>query len=319
MEAEFDTSPHRRHSTETVTLGAWCDEFIKTKRADGAREGTLTLYDIAKRFLVAFFGEGRRLNEISKQDARRFATAIRNNELNHVRTTKLSKPMSLITARKHLSHCRSIFAAADAELDDVVGNPFVVVKLPQVPASEWERVDADIFWKLYDAAQPSWRVLLALCRMAGLRRSDALALRWYNVDFKSGVLSVRQHKTGVDCAPPICPELHDLLVSAPGKFETDSFVVPRPIYVGNIDRDFLVLCRHAKVKPFSKPLHTLRKSCIDDWAKVGYPPSVVQAWAGHKNIKTTMMYYSKVDKRDVKRATTEAFLPRNDAIRDAIG
>jgi len=80
-----------------------------------------------------------------------------------------------------------------------------------------------------------------------------------------------------------------------------------------------VVCRRAKVKPFPKPLHTFRKSCIDDWAKVGYHPSVVQAWAGHKNIKTTMMYYSKVDKRDVKRATTETFLPRNDAIRDAIG
>ncbi len=99
----------------------------------------------------------------------------------------------------------------------------------------------------------------------------------------------------------------------------DAFVVPRPICAGNIDRGFPVRCRRARVKPLAKPLHTLRKSCIDDWAKIGYPPSVVQAWAGHKNIKTTMMYYSKVDKRDVKRATTEMFLPRNDAICDAIG
>ena len=46
---------------------------------------------------------------------------------------------------------------------------------------------------------------------------------------------------------------------------------------------------------------------------------MVQVWAGHKNIKTTMTYYSKVDERDVKRATTETFLPQNNVIRDVIG
>lgn len=318
-QAEFEAKPFKRSSTGAPMLGEWCDEFIRMKRAEGVKPGTVVLYDFAKRLLIEFFGADRRLDQITKPDARRFATALRNNELDHVRDATLPK-MSLVTARKHLVNCQAIFAAADAEVEEMLGNPFVVVKLPPVGASEWQTVDAATFWKVYDVATVSWKIVLAMCRMAGLRRSDALALRWQNVDFANGVLVFRQHKTGVDCRPPICPELLKILAAIPNKFEGDSFVVPRPVCVDNISRDFPALCKRAKVAPFRKPLHTLRKSCIDDWAKAGFPPSVVQAWAGHRDIKTTMTFYSKVDERDILRARQQAFLPRekqNDAKRDA--
>ena len=41
-------------------------------------------------------------------------------------------------------------------------------------------------------------------------------------------------------------------------------------------------------------MHSLRKSCITDWAASGVAPKSVQEWAGHADIRTTMAYYAKV-------------------------
>lgn len=80
-------------------------------------------------------------------------------------------------------------------------------------------------------------------------------------------------------------------------------IVPELGRVDNLARDFRKLCEKAEVEPYADPLHSIRKRCIDDWAKSGYAPAVVQQWTGHTGIKTTMTFYSQVDARDVKRAT----------------
>ncbi len=57
---------------------------------------------------------------------------------------------------------------------------------------------------------------------------------------------------------------------------------------------------------YHKPLHTLRKSCITDWAGQ-YPMHVVKEWAGHANIATTQQFYLKVQDSDYERAATSSF------------
>ena len=133
------------------------------------------------------------------------------------------------------------------------------------------------------------------------------------------MIPFRQYKTKIECAPPICPELREILLKAPKTLRLDGYVVPRPIYVENLGRDFRVLCKRAGTEPYDKPLHTLRKSCIDDWARAGYPPKVVQLWAGHRDIKTTLTFYTRVDERDVQRAARESLFGKSDATDDATG
>ena len=69
----------------------------------------------------------------------------------------------------------------------------------------------------------------------------------------------------------------------------------------NVWRDFQVLAKRAKVKPYSKPLHSLRKSCITDWA-AKFPAHVVKEWAGHADIRTTLKYYLKVSESEYDKA-----------------
>ena len=74
----------------------------------------------------------------------------------------------------------------------------------------------------------------------------------------------------------------------------------------NTLRTFHADVRRAGITPNgSLSIHTLRKSCVLNWAKVSRNPKVTQALAGHADIKTTMRYYSLVDD-DQRSASVDA-------------
>ncbi len=52
---------------------------------------------------------------------------------------------------------------------------------------------------------------------------------------------------------------------------------------------------------YAKPLHTLRKNCITDWA-THFPAHVVKQWAGHSSLDTTDRYYLQVSEAEYERA-----------------
>lgn len=64
--------------------------------------------------------------------------------------------------------------------------------------------------------------------------------------------------------------------------------------------------KRSGVEVYSKPLHTLRKSCLTDWAGK-FPIHCVQEWAGHASITTTQTYYLKVQDHDYEKAAASSF------------
>ena len=67
----------------------------------------------------------------------------------------------------------------------------------------------------------------------------------------------------------------------------------------NTNRTLRSHLRHADINP-DRPLsiHTLRKSCIKNWAKVNRDPNVTRELSGHASLKTTMEYYNQVTTED---------------------
>ena len=61
------------------------------------------------------------------------------------------------------------------------------------------------------------------------------------------------------------------------------------LYGGNLSKNVRAAVVRSGVEVYAKPLHTLRKSCITDWAG-SYPMHVVKEWAGHADIATTLRY-----------------------------
>ena len=154
-------------------------------------------------------------------------------------------------------------------------------------------------------------MLLALTRYAGLRRGEAMNLRWSQIDWQRRRLTVIarddwQPKDRDARVVPLVPELYDILLDAFDVAEPGEELVIRrgSVKVKNASRDFTALCRRAGVTRYAKPFHTLRKTCLTDWA-MRFPAHVVAAWAGHASIEMTREYYLQVSEAEYERAASQ--------------
>ena len=143
------------------------------------------------------FGADRRLDLISKFDIEQFRLKMADGSLAKALIRGRRAKLATSTVDKYMRNVRTIFTAAfDDEL--IPRNPTRKLHLAPTPASEWQKVSAEEFWKLYNAAEGGMKALLAICRLAALRYSDAMALKWSNVRFDEGVLVFRPGKVERD-------------------------------------------------------------------------------------------------------------------------
>jgi len=309
---ELEAQPGRRDVTRSPELGPFIDGYLTARKGE-LKPGTLELHEQTGRYLVGFFGEKRRLDTITRADARAFKTALGDGELAHVNKRRYKKPPAPTTVDRHIRESRTIFGIAVAD-DLLTADPFDKLGSGKYVEKEWHYVNGDEFGKLMTACGPAWKLLLGLCRWAGLRAEEASELPWRMVDLQRGRIAIIarndwEPKDGDARTLPISPELYDLLLDARDREPHGEMVIPRgSIAVSNIWRDFGPLCKRAGTQRYSKPMHSLRKSCITDWAAV-HPAHVVQAWAGHSDYRTTTRYYLKVSEGDYDRATGPAQKP----------
>jgi integrase len=165
-------------------------------------------------------------------------------------------------------------------------------------------------------------MLLTLALATGMREGELLALRWSDVDFQSGVLSVRrtvQHITHygfVENEPKTAKGrrkivLPQFVVEALTRHHVDQ--LKKRLEVGEVwnSRDlvfpavkggfqFASVLRghfHKLLKEVGLPdvrFHDLRHSAATLLLSMGVPPKVVQELLGHSNISITMNIYSHV-------------------------
>lgn len=147
-----------------------------------------------------------------------------------------------------------------------------------------------------------WRAIVALSRFAGLRcPSEIVALRWGDVDWEHGRLTVRSPKTAghdghavrvVPIAPELRPILQDLFDRAEPGTEA---VVPRLRDPGvNLRTHFERIIAKAGVTPWPRLFHNMRASCACDWAEK-FPGHVVAGWLGHSPLISARHYLQTRD------------------------
>jgi len=301
-ETELALNPGRLTAGKTPTLGEYVDAYLRARRSELA-PGTLAIHETTSRYLLAHFGEGRRLDAIGRADARGFKTALAGNELARVQQHGKKRDLSAATVHMHLRNARTIFEQATRD-DLIPFNPFHRLAGAAPPPKEWHYIGMDEFATLVEWAPRRFRELLALTRLAGLRRGEALHLRWGDIDWERGRLTVIasgdwRPKDREPRTVPVCALLADVLSAAFSRADdgAEYVITPGTVNVSSVSRDFTALCRRAGVKRYGKPLHTLRKSCLTDWARA-FPMHVVSAWAGHASITTTQEFYLQVGERD---------------------
>jgi len=257
----------------------------------GRAEGTVYLYGLTGRLLCERFGPGARLDSIRPDQARAW------------RSELLAAGKADSTVRRHMKEAKAIFAQAVAD-GRLARNPFAALpsSAPAPADKDWLYLDCPQFAAVLDACpNAGWRLLLALCRWAGLRRNEALALRWEDVDLTGRTLTAnattRQATTKKRRRQvPIRPELHDLLFAA----WMDGAPAGRIVEgVSDLHRRLGRIAQAAGLTAWDDPFQSLRRAAERDFLAGGAKLPAVAEWMGHSP-QVALRHYLRAEAEDAR-------------------
>ena len=135
-----------------------------------------------------------------------------------------------------------------------------------------------------------YKYFYTFCLYTGCRRSEALSLKWEDVNFSAKTIHIHGTKTATsDKVIPLFPDCEKLLQSLPKK---DKKIFHH--YPNRVTRDFKKYCPTHK-------LHDLRHTFATRCLECGINIKVVQKWLGHSRLDTTASIYTHVQEDFVQR------------------
>lgn len=243
------------------------------------------------------------------------------------------------------STLRQVYNVLRLALDDAVregltaSNVCEKVPRPKAGTREARFLSTAEVAKLIEAAQGTrYQPVLALIALTGMRRGEALALKWSDIDFEERTLSIRGTLARVDGALtvsepktersrrvlPLSPAVSRLLeahrrsqrverMRAANIWTETGHVFTtetgRPVDPRNVFRALQVAAKKVKIEGIG--LHTLRHSAATAMLENGVNLKAVSAFLGHSSIAITGDIYGHV--------TDDASRAAANALADAIG
>jgi integrase len=192
------------------------------------------------------------------------------------------------SAAKELRTLKAILAKA-VEWGEIEKNPAEYVEAPKSLESEpihwYTRAELAKLFKCRHGA--TWRLLAN----TGLRRTEAMQLKWERVDLKAGQISVvstqeARTKSGRWRQVPLSSGARAALLMLRRRSKASVYVLPR-ITSESLSRAFL---KDAARLGLAGSLHSLRHTYGAHLVMAGVPLRTVQVLMGHASFKTTERY-----------------------------
>lgn len=292
--------PHCILRDEVPTLEAFTARYLANRT--GIAEGTRSLHEQTIRYLIGGFGAAVRIDSIDRAGAADWRAKLARGELAHLNRRKQNqKAPAEPTVCVHVRNAKAIFETALVE-DLLPFNPFDRLRATApTPPKTWATVTDEQVEALITAGETMqpWPLLLGLCYYAGMRRNEALSLRWVDVDFEKNRIHVRPATIDTKHKPRetmMEPRLRELLTAAYlGAEGGDHCIPPAAFDLNGYHRQAAILWARAGLELWKKPLHTLRKARATAW-RSKYPEHVVDAWLGH-GPEVARAHYVRVDER----------------------
>lgn len=277
-----------RKGASMVTLGELLERF---QSAATVKPATKAAYKQTTDSLRAHLGKSKPVASITPADADGWRKAIADSGL------------ATATVAKRVRVARAVFKRA-VRWGLIASSPFADLRAgSQSNPDRAFYVNAESIRAILEACPDAeWRAIVALSRFAGLRcPSEIVALRWGDVNWERGRLTVRSPKTAgheghavrvVPIAPELRPILQDLFDHAEPGSEA---VVPRLRDARmNLRTTFGKIIARAGVKPWPRLFHNMRASCATDWVE-RFPNHVVAGWLGHSPLIASTHYLQTRD------------------------
>lgn len=159
----------------------------------------------------------------------------------------------------------------------------------------------------------AWRnsALIAVLGLGALRRSEAAALTWRDVDFENGVITVRHGKGDKAREVPLAGDLAldalrqwQMCLASEREYifcpilKGDKIGADKPISGSDVYR---IVRATAALSGVEFAPHDLRRTFITEALATGTPLATVQAAAGHARGETTLRYAQAVDARRARK------------------
>jgi integrase len=290
------------------SLGAFLAAYLEQRRGDSKPATAVTIRTVVTD-LTGHFHDSTDLRAVTVERAEAFKK--------HYQDRKLAPA----TIYRRLKMAKMLFGHA-VKLGYIEANPFdAVTSKNHNPPERRHYVTPTDTRRLLDAANPTWRTIIALSRFGGLRcPSEVLTLRWENVNLAAGRMVVQSPKTEhlegrAERVVPVFAALRPFLeeaweLAAPG----DVYVVGGPQGDGyrrashgpngwvnaNLRTTFEKLIRRAGLSVWPKVFHNLRASCETD-LMANHPIHVVTAWIGNTP-KIALGHYLQTLDADFEKA-----------------
>jgi integrase len=295
--------PPRDHITP-VTVGELLTRF---DAAAVVKPSTRAAYKQTTDSLRRHLGADMPLADVTAAHADRWRKAIaergKRENRTHAGADDEDRALAPATVAKRVHIAKSIFKRA-VRWGLMPSSPFAELRAgSQSNPDRSYYVTREAIGAILDACSDhEWRAIVSLSRFGGLRcPSELVALRWSDVNWQRGRLTVRSPKTArheghAVRVVPIAPELREVLQSLFDPAITGSeSVIPRlrdPRM--NLRTTFRKIIAKAGVQPWPRLFQNMRASCATDWSE-RFPAHVVAGWLGHSPLIAARHYLQTRD------------------------
>ena len=291
----LNRKPGLADAGKVPTIGLYLDTYLQSRTE--LKPSSRYLLDLTARYLKKFFGDQCGIDQISRAQAREWQAAIARGDLSHGRA------MAEVSVCHRCADAKGMFQRA-VDDDLLVFNPFdrLRIRAPR-PEKNWYYVSLSELDQLMEACPtPGWKALVALCRLAGLRRGEALSLPWTAIDWQKARVTVFAHKTerygGNKRVVPLDPKLLRIL-KATQAAHPDLLVVC-DVFRHCLWRYFTVIRKRAGLPAWKDAFQVMRRNCETDWAR-DLPQFAVSEWLGH-DITVSAAHYLMVTEELYQKA-----------------
>lgn len=197
--------PHDRNP-DKHTVGTLVEWHLK--KLEGTANGKRLGYTLRAHVIGSPFADTP-IERVDSAAVKRFLDAFAGTKSK--KTGHVPSAASVNNLRAYLS---GAFTSARVEGLLLGDNPVEMTKKLEIEEPLPVTLPPEAVRALLDNAEPSWRLVISLAAYAGMRRSEIARLKWSDVDFARGVISVRKTKMKRARVVPIHPELGAILVEA---------------------------------------------------------------------------------------------------------
>ncbi|MBT9174318.1 MAG: putative defective protein IntQ [Syntrophomonadaceae bacterium] len=288
-----------------------CDRFLELKKSQ-IRPRTYETYLASVKQIKAYFGSAN-IKSITEEHVERFVASL--------------SGYAPETQAKTIMLLKAIFEAS-VRWGYLGISPARFIKRPRLARREAEFLEPDEIRLLIDAVDPRHRCLIMFLCLTGCRISEALGLRWGDVDFNAGRVFIRQvlqfsrygdrcffspkteaSRRAIDLPDVLIQELKTHQMRLAVELESNEYdlvfpnAVGKPAHCRNLVRRVLEpALRRAGIRRVG--FHALRHSYVSLLAAQGENLKTVQALVGHSSARTTWDIYSHLFDGETKKAVS---------------